>query len=104
MLKDETRSKKVVALKFDPAKDSAPKMAAKGRGYIADKILEIAKEFDIPIKEDRDLIELLYKIEIEEEIPSELYMVIAEILAFIYKVNKNIKSDSITLRGNNKNG
>ena len=90
----EKRSKKAVALRYDPTKDKAPSVAAKGRGYIAERILEIAAEHNIPIKEDRDLIEILYKIEIDEDIPAELYVVIAEILAFIYNVNKRLKNDN----------
>ncbi len=86
---DLKQSKKAVALKFDPERDLAPVVAAKGRGFIADKILEIANEYGIPVKEDSDLIQLLYKIDIEEEIPPQLYVVIAEILAFIYKINKS---------------
>ena len=84
-------AKKAVALKFDPGKDTAPSVAAKGRGFIAERMLEIAAEFDIPIKEDPDLIEILYKLELDEEIPAELYVVVAEILAFVYKVNKRFK-------------
>jgi flagellar biosynthesis protein len=87
---DEKKTKKAVALKYSPVDDGAPKVAAKGRGYIADKILEVAKEHDIPIKEDSDLIEILYKLDIEQEIPPEIYIVVAEILAFVYKVNKKL--------------
>jgi len=93
MIDDEKKAKKAVALKYNSEEDTAPMVAAKGRGYVAERILEIANEHGIPIKEDRDLIELLYKLDIEQEIPSELYVVIAEILAFIYKVNKKLSTE-----------
>jgi flagellar biosynthesis protein len=90
MQKKDVKAKKAVALKYDPIKDTAPKVAAKGRGYVAQRILEIAKKYDIPVEEDSDLIEILYKLELEQEIPPELYIVIAEILAFVYKINKKL--------------
>ena len=88
MENDDRKSKKAVALRFDPALSEAPSIAAKGRGLIAERIIEIAKEHNIPIKEDSDLIEILYKLELDEEIPPDIYIVIAEILAFVYNVNK----------------
>ncbi|MCS7234176.1 MAG: FlhB-like flagellar biosynthesis protein [Synergistetes bacterium] len=78
--------KKAAALKYDEEKDKAPKVVASGRGKIAEKIIEIAKEYDIPIYEDPDLVELLLKVDIGEEIPPELYKAVAEVLAFIYRL------------------
>ncbi len=82
---------KAAALKYEKFKNSAPKIVAKGKGYIAEKIIEIAKENNIPIKEDPDLIEMLYKLDIYEEIPEELYKVVAEIFAYIYKISGDMK-------------
>ncbi len=82
---------KAAALKYEKFKNNAPKIVAKGKGYIAEKIIEIAKENNIPIKEDPDLIEMLYKLDIYEEIPEELYKVVAEIFAYIYKISGDIK-------------
>lgn len=79
--------KKAVALQYDRAKDSAPKVTAKGRGKIADKIIELAKAHNIPIQDDPDLIEVLLSLEINEEIPPEIYVAVAELLAFIYSAN-----------------
>ncbi len=84
---------KAAALKYEKYKDSAPKVVAKGKGYIAEKIIEIAKENNIPIKEDPDLIEMLYKLDIYDEIPEELYKVVAEIFAYIYKISGDIKDE-----------
>jgi flagellar biosynthesis protein len=86
-MKDEKQDK-AVALKYERGKDPAPKVAAKGRGAIAEKILAIARENNIPVKQDKLLLDALYKLDINEEIPEELYRVIAEILAFVYRMNR----------------
>ena len=80
--------KAAVSLKYSPAKDRAPKVTAKGWGVVAEKILEVARKHNIPIKEDPDLIQILAKLDIDKEIPPSLYKVVAEILAFVYSVNK----------------
>ena len=84
-MKDEN-NKKAAALKYNMEKDNAPKIIASGKGEIAKKILKKAEEEDIHIKENQDLAEILVKMEIGEEIPPELYEVIAEILSFIYNL------------------
>ncbi|MBF0118074.1 MAG: EscU/YscU/HrcU family type III secretion system export apparatus switch protein [Desulfobacterales bacterium] len=84
--------KKAVALKYQAGKDKAPKLTAKGSGIVAEKIIEIAKEHNIPIKNDPDLIEVLSKIDINEEIPPNVYVAVAELLAFAYSVNRKKKS------------
>ncbi|MDD5452524.1 MAG: EscU/YscU/HrcU family type III secretion system export apparatus switch protein [Desulfovibrionales bacterium] len=80
--------KKAVSLKYEPAKDSAPKVTAKGQGVVADKIIALAKENNIPIHEDPDLVEILSKLDLEEEIPPTVYVLVAEILAFVYRMNE----------------
>ncbi len=85
------KDKKVVALEYDKGKSAAPLVTAKGKGLVAERILEIAKEHDIPIHSDADLVEILDKIEIEQEIPLEVYAIVAEIFAYIYKVSQNRK-------------
>jgi flagellar biosynthesis protein len=86
-MKNEDKIKKAVALKYERGKDAAPKVAAKGRGAVADKILALAREHRIPIEQDSTLMEALYRLDINEEIPEELYKVVAELLAFIYRMN-----------------
>jgi flagellar biosynthesis protein len=81
------KSPKAVALKYDRAKDKAPRVIAKGRGDIAEKIIEIAKEHDVPLYEDKNLIQILEALDLETEIPPELYRAVAEVLAFIYRLN-----------------
>ena len=85
------KRKKAAALGYESDKDKAPRLLAKGSGFVAEKILEKAAEHDIPIKEDPDFVEALSKLDIHQEIPEELYRVAAEILVEIYKLNKNLK-------------
>jgi flagellar biosynthesis protein len=81
------KPKKAVALKYEPGSDNAPRVTAKGSGAVADKIIELAKENGIPVKDDPDLVEVLAKLDLNEEIPPELYIIVAELLAFLYKIN-----------------
>jgi flagellar biosynthesis protein len=84
----ENKIKKAVALKYDKTKDRSPRVTAKGSRKIAERILELAGQKGIPISEDPDLVGALMKLDLEDEIPQELYMVVAEILAFAYRLNK----------------
>ncbi|MBF0100548.1 MAG: EscU/YscU/HrcU family type III secretion system export apparatus switch protein [Desulfobacterales bacterium] len=84
--------KKAVALKYDKLNDRAPKVTAKGKGSVAEKIIEIAQNHGIPIKEDPDLVEALIKLEINQEIPPEVYVAVAELLAFVYSLNQKKKN------------
>lgn len=77
-----------VALSYDVDQDAAPVVLAAGRGPIAEKILRIAEENKIPLFEDRKLANLLSRIEIETEVPPELYVLVAEILAFVFKLDQ----------------
>lgn len=76
-----------VALQYDPAEE-APKVIASGKGLIADRILETAKESDVPVYEDEGLAKTLSKLELGEAIPPELYGVVAEILVFVDRMDK----------------
>jgi flagellar biosynthesis protein len=82
------RSKKAAALRYRQNEDSAPKVVAKGRGKVAEKILEVAEHYNIPIREDKALVEILSSLDLYQEIPPELYRAVAEILAFIYALSK----------------
>lgn len=79
--------KTAVAVKDQLEEGKAPKITAAGRGKIAEKILQLAYENDIKVREDSDLAEMLAKIEIESPIPSEAFMAVAEILSYVYKAN-----------------
>lgn len=86
--------REAVALRYDPSRDRSPRMTAKGHGELADRIIELARIHNVPIREDADLVHLLGQLELEAEIPPTLYKVIAEVLAFIYFVNEKWKREN----------
>ena len=89
MKKDEkSKRKEAVALQYHSQYQEAPVLLAKGKGVIADNILERAKENNIPIQEDASLVQLLGQLNINESIPEELYQAVAEVFAFIYKTDQ----------------
>jgi len=93
--KDEENSGVLTAtaLGYDPEKDPAPRVLASGEGEIARKIIEKAKEYGIPIREDPVLALALATININETIPVELYSVVAEVFAYIYRIQeKHLKN------------
>lgn len=73
-----------VSLKYDG--DGAPQVTAKGTGHLAQQILDLAKEHNIPIQQDAELTELLSQIEIDQQIPPLLYEAVAKVLLFAYQV------------------
>ena len=79
--------KSAVALKYQTETDAAPKVTAKGEGLVAERIIQLARENQVPIKEDPDLVQILSQVDINKEIPPSVYKVVAELLAFIYKLN-----------------
>ena len=81
------KKSKAVALKYEKDKDAAPRIVAKGRGFVAQKIIETARAHRVPLHEDQNLIEVLEALDLESEIPQELYRAVAEVLAFIYRLN-----------------
>ncbi|MCH1640587.1 EscU/YscU/HrcU family type III secretion system export apparatus switch protein [Paenibacillus timonensis] len=83
--------KKAVALKYDPGQGEAPIVVAKGKGLIADRILDAALEHGIPVQEDAALVEVLSKLDLDQQIPAELYDLVAEILTFIYRSDKMVE-------------
>jgi flagellar biosynthesis protein len=96
MAKKDEKIRVAAAIKYDPAKDAAPVLAAKGRGLVAEKIIDIAKKNRIPIKEDPNLVQILSKLEIDEQIPPVLYKAVAEILAFIYSLNEKARRENFS--------
>ena len=76
-----------VALQYQRGKAPAPRVAATGRGAIAERIIAIAREHNVPVREDPDLVQLLAKLDLGETIPAELFPVIAEVFAFVYRLN-----------------
>ncbi|MGA2331502.1 MAG: EscU/YscU/HrcU family type III secretion system export apparatus switch protein [Syntrophales bacterium] len=96
MAKKDEKIRVAAALKYDPQKDAAPVLAAKGRGFVAEKIIDIAKKNRIPIKEDPNLVQILSKLEIDEHIPPVLYAAVAEILAFVYSLNEKLRGEKFS--------
>ena len=79
-----------VALGYDPNKDNAPKVLAKGQNQIAEKIIQIAIDEGIEIRQDADLVEMLKAVDIDQEIPVEAFAAVAEIISYVYKANKRL--------------
>ena len=87
-MKRNAEQKKAVALKYRRNRDNAPKVVASGKGSTAQKIIELAREHNIYIHDDPDLVEVLSHLDLNEEIPPDLYIVVSELLAFVYGLNK----------------
>ncbi len=85
MEKKELEQKTAVALSYDVG-DTAPKILATGKGYVAEKMIEVAKQENVPLHQDAKLANTLSKLEIGDYIPKELYGVVAEILVFVDRV------------------
>ncbi|MDF2716395.1 MAG: FhlB protein, partial [Paenibacillus sp.] len=71
--------KRAVALRYAPEQNVSPVVVAKGKGHIAETIMQKAKEHGVPLQEDPSLVEVLSKLDIKQEIPTELYQLVAEI-------------------------
>lgn len=84
---DKSKRRKAVALRYEEGKDAAPRVTAKGDGLLGERILSLAREAGVPIREDADLVEVLSRLELNAEIPPETYVVVAEILAWVYRLN-----------------
>ena len=82
---------KAVALRYDKEQEKAPRVLAKGEGESAKNIIKIAQLHKLPIKKDADLIELLSKVEIDKEVPQELYKAVAELFSYIYKITNTME-------------
>jgi len=84
---DTVRLSDKIAVSLQYEGDSAPIVTSKGSGFIAQQILDIAKEHNIPIKQDPQLVELLSQVELNQEIPQVLYEAVAQVLVFAYQLN-----------------
>lgn len=86
----QLHKRRAVALRYDQEQDRAPKIIAKGRGLLAERILEIARDNKIPVHEDPDLVAVLSTLDVNTEIPEDLYRAVAEVLAFVYRLNQRL--------------
>ena len=81
-------AQKAVALKYDMQQDAAPRVIAKGKGHVAEHILAMAQQNSIPVYQNKTLVNMLMALEIDREIPPELYKAIAEVMAYVYQMDK----------------
>ena len=88
--KRDAPRKRAVALRYKAEQDAAPRVVAKGAGVLADRIIQAAAEHGVPIHADPDLVTLLSKLEVNQDIPEELYKAVAEVLAFVYRLNMRL--------------
>ncbi|SMC67034.1 flagellar biosynthesis protein [Sporomusa malonica] len=91
-MSDPERDKisKAVAITYDEHENKAPKVVAKGIGFTASKILNLAKEHGIPIYQNKTLTGMLMAVELDREVPPELYQAVAEVLAYIYRLDQQV--------------
>lgn len=82
---DQRQLPLAVALRWEG--NGAPKVTAKGRGDVADRILALAREHKVPLREDRALVAVLSKVELDHQIPAGLYVAVAEVIAFAYALH-----------------
>jgi len=87
--------KKAAALSYDAEKDPAPKVVARGMGQVAERIMQLAREHGVPLYEDKSLVELLVRLDLGDAIPYELYQAVAEVLAFIYRIEKRAQDGTL---------
>jgi flagellar biosynthesis protein len=85
------KKKAAVALQYNTVTDKAPKITAKGRGLVAETIIALAREKGVPVREDADLVQVLSQLDLHQEIPPSLYQVVAELLAFVYRLNQDYR-------------
>jgi len=81
--------KVAAALKYRQGEDVAPRLVAKGMGNIAERIIEAAREAGVPLYEDTDLCTLLMTLNLDEQIPANMYAAVAEVMAFVYRLNRS---------------
>ncbi len=88
-MSENSKRQLAVALQYD--RTGAPRVVAKGKGSIGDKIIEVAKANNIPIEENEVLAGALSNVELGDEIPAELYKAVAEVLIFVLRLTKRIR-------------
>lgn len=88
-----TKRPRAVALRYHPEApflDAAPRLVAKGRGLLADRILDLAREHGVPVERDPDLLEALEPLDVDMMIPPELFQAVAVMLAALYRANRRL--------------
>jgi flagellar biosynthesis protein len=88
MAQPPTPKPKAVALRYDKERDNAPRVTAKGEGFIAEQIIQVAREAGIHVRQDRSLVEVLSKLDLDSPIPTEAFAAVAAILTYVYQQEK----------------
>ena len=86
---NRSRRLQAAALQYDQERHEAPVIIAKGSSAVAERIIALAKKHDIPLQRDPELLQILMKLEINQEIPENVFHAVAEVLAMVYKANRN---------------
>ena len=94
MKQQKPPSKEAVALRYDSTNEGAPRVVAKGKNEVADRIISLAKQHGVALWEDRDLVQMLGLLELGAEIPPRLYRALAEILAHLYRLEAQRREKS----------
>ncbi|MCP3916417.1 MAG: flagellar biosynthesis protein FlhB [bacterium] len=81
---------RAVGLRYDGDSEEAPRVVAKGRGEVAERILAIAKENGVAVRHDPDLMQMLSVVELGDEIPAEMYEAVARLVSFLYRMNEGL--------------
>jgi flagellar biosynthesis protein len=90
----ERKRKLAAALSYDSDVDNAPRVVAKGEGEMADKIQQLAQQWEVPVYQDEDLAEKLYQLKVGSEIPPALYSVVAKVLIFIATMDEKWQAEN----------
>lgn len=85
---EDKARKHAVAIRYDQSHDNTPRVVAKGSGLIAEQILATAKQHTVPVYQNKTLATMLMAVELDREIPPELYQAVAEVLAYIYRLDQ----------------
>jgi len=101
---DKKPNLRAAVIKYDLKNDKAPKIMGFGKGKIAENILKVAEEHKVPFYEDASLVELLAKLDINSEIPPNLFNVVAELLSFVYKLDRLAKKRSQVIKVHKQQG
>lgn len=90
MATEDEERRRAVALRYEAGKDMAPRVVAKGEGHLAERIIELARQHGVHVREDRELVAVLAKLDLDTTIPPELYRVVAAILVFVYRMSGKV--------------
>ena len=82
--------KTAVAIRYDKDREQAPRIIAKGKGFLAQQIIDAAKAYGVPVYQNQSVASLLMAVELDQEIPPDLYQAVANVLAYVYKLDSSV--------------